>query len=66
MTILYYGDKKAEVENAICFRKGYKGTVLEMYSRGNRNTAAYQSECQARYGGVDLLTAEKEKGRDGK
>ena len=46
--------------------KDLRDQFWKMYKRGNRNIIAYQFECQARYGGVDLLTIEKVKDRDGK
>ena len=46
--------------------KDLKDQFWKMYSRGNKNIVAYQFECMARHGGVDLLTVEKVKDRDGK
>lgn len=46
--------------------KDLREQFWKMYRRGNRNIVAYQFECQARSGGVDLLTVEKVMDREGR
>lgn len=46
--------------------KDLREQFWKMYSRVNKNIVAYQFECMARRGGVDLLTVEKVRNWDGK
>ncbi len=39
--------------------KELKEQFWKMYSRNNKKILAYQFECQARHGGIDLVTVEK-------
>ena len=45
--------------------KALKDQFWKMYSRNNKKILAYQFECQARHGGVDLVTVEKVPEKDG-